>query len=251
MNGLATVGAAANIGCRDITRDVFEEIDSAAQKIGDDLGGILGVCFFFRVRADHQAGRNDEAQGFRANTRPIGDQEVAETEQCFIFLPHGNIEESVRADNEDNPVALTMIGVAEIAHRINGIMKLCTAEVFAGLGERGDKVRVLAAGERNHGEAVRERSKVLLEFVRRTAGGNEMDFVEIKTAIGGAGHGEMAVVNRVERAAKECNAARMMFCGGAVRLRCGQCASRGAAVHPEWFGVVKDWTNSLTNLFRR
>ena len=61
-------------------------------------------------------------------------------------------------------------------------------------------MRVLGAGERNHGEAVRERSKVLLEFVRRTAGGNEMDFVEIKTAIGGAGDGEMTVVNRVEAA---------------------------------------------------
>jgi hypothetical protein len=57
---------------------------------------------------------------------------------------------------------------------------------------------VFGAGQRNHGEAMRERSKVLLEFVRRTAGGNEMDFIEIKAAISGAGDGKMAVVNRVE-----------------------------------------------------
>jgi len=251
MNGLATVGAAANIGCRDIAGDIFEEIDSAAQKMGDDLGGMLGFCFFFRVGTGHQIGRDHEAQGFRANTGPVGNEEVAQTEQSLIFLPHRNIEESVRADNEDDPVAVTMISVAEIAHGINGIVKLCTAEVFAGFGQRRYEMRVFGAGERNHGEAVRERSKVLLEFMRRTAGGDEMDFVEIETAIGGAGHGEMAAVNRVERAAKKCNAARMKFCGGAVRLRCGQCASRGAAVHPERFGVAKDWNNSLTNLFRR
>ena len=99
-------------------------------------------------------------------------------------------------------------------------------------------MRVFGAGERNHPEAVRERSEVLLELVRRTAGGNEMNFVEIKTAVGGAGDGEMAVVNRVERAAKKRNAAGMMFYGGAVRLRCRQCASRRVAVDPEPVGAV-------------
>ena len=62
----------------------------------------------------------------------------------------------------------------------------------------------------------------MLELVRRTAGRNEVNFVKIKTAVSSAGDGEMAVVNRVERAAKKCDAARMMFCGGAVRLRGGQ-----------------------------
>jgi hypothetical protein len=45
-------------------------------------------------------------------------------------------------------------------------------------------------------------------------------------------------VNRVERAAKKRNAARMMFCGGAVRLRCGQCASQRAAVRPERIAFI-------------
>jgi hypothetical protein len=53
-----------------------------------------------------------------------------------------------------------------------------------------------------------------------------MDLVKIEAAVGGAGHGEMAVMNRIEGAAEERNAARVKFGGGAMRLRCGQCASR-------------------------
>ena len=49
-----------------------------------------------------------------------------------------------------------------------------------------------------------------------------MNFVEIEAAIGGTRHGEMAVVNRIEGAAEKRDATRMMFCGGAVRLRGGQ-----------------------------
>ena len=52
-----------------------------------------------------------------------------------------------------------------------------------------------------------------------------MDFVKIETAVGGSGNSEMAVVNGIERAAKERDTARMVFGGGAVRLRCGQCVS--------------------------
>jgi hypothetical protein len=251
VNGLAAADAAANVGCGDVAGDAFEEIDRAAQEMGDDLRGMLGLSFLFGVTAGYQVGWNDKAQRFSADAGAIGNEEVAETEQSLVFLPHGNIEESVGADDEEDVVAVTVIDMAEMAHSINGIMKLRAAKVLAGFGKRGNEVRVLGAGERNHGEAVRKRREVLFELVRRPAGGNEMNFVEIKTAVGGAGDGEMAVVNRVERAAKKCDAARMMFCGGAVRLRCGQCASQRAAVHPERFGVLKAWNNSLTNLFHR
>jgi hypothetical protein len=62
--------------------------------------------------------------------------------------------------------------------------------------------------------------------VRRPAGWNEMNLVKIETAIGGAGHGKMAIVNGIERAAKKRDTARRVFCGCAVRLRCGQRGSR-------------------------
>jgi hypothetical protein len=73
---------------------------------------------------------------------------------------------------------------------------------------------------------MREGSQVLLQFVRRPAGGDEMHFVEIKTAVRGARNGKMAVMNGIERAAKKRDTARMMFRGGAVRLRSGQCFSQ-------------------------
>ena len=68
-------------------------------------------------------------------------------------------------------------------------MKLGAAEVFSGFGERRNEVWVLGTGERDHGEPVREGREVLLELVRRPAGGDEMDFVEIEAAVGSAGDG--------------------------------------------------------------
>ncbi len=50
-----------------------------------------------------------------------------------------------------------------------------------------------------------------------------MDFVEIEAAICGACDGKMPVVDRVEGAAKKCDAAGLVSCcSAALRLRCGQ-----------------------------
>lgn len=97
-------------------------------------------------------------------------------------------------------------------------------------------MRMLGTRERGHREAVRKGSEVLFELVRRAARGDEMNFVEIEASVGGAGHGEVAVVNWVEGTAEQRDTTRVMFCGGAMRLRCGQCASEG-----------EDDVNFLTN----
>ena len=86
-------------------------------------------------------------------------------------------------------------------------------------------MRMFRAGQRNHGVTMGKRREVLFQFVRRAARRDEMNFVEIEAAIGGAGDREMAVVDGVERAAKKRDTARMMFSGGAVRLGDGQCDS--------------------------
>jgi hypothetical protein len=86
-------------------------------------------------------------------------------------------------------------------------------------------MRMFSARQRSHRKAVRERREVLLELVRRPARGDEMDFIEIEAAVGGARDGKMAVVNRIEGAAEQRDTARMMLCGGAMRLRCRHCAS--------------------------
>jgi hypothetical protein len=87
-------------------------------------------------------------------------------------------------------------------------------------------MRVLGARQRSHRKAVRERREVLLELVRRPACWDEMDFIEIETAVGGAGHCKVAVMNRVKGAAEQRDATRLMLCGGAMRLRCRQRASQ-------------------------
>src|ERR1700674_2131526 len=68
--------------------------------------------------------------------------------------------------------------------------------------------------------------QVLLQLVRGPAGRYEMNFVEIKSPVRGPRHGKMPGVNRIERASKQRDAARMVFCGNALRLRGGQSASQ-------------------------
>jgi hypothetical protein len=84
---------------------------------------------------------------------------------------------------------------------------------------------MLSAGQRNHGEAVRKRREMLFEFVRRATGGNEVNFVKIKAAVGRAGDGQVPIVDGVERSAKNADAARVVLGCGAVGLRGGQCCS--------------------------
>ena len=116
-----------------------------------------------------------------------------------------------------------VIGVTEIADRVHGIVELIAREIISRFGERGDEMRMLGAGQRNHGVTVRKRREMLLQFVRRAAGRNEMDFVEIEAAVGGARDSEMSVVDGVERAAKNGDTAGLVpCCGAALRLRGGQ-----------------------------
>jgi hypothetical protein len=195
-------------------------------KMRDDLRGMRGLGFFFGVGAGHGIGRNDEAQGFRTDAGAIGDDEIAEAQKGFVFLPHGNVEEGVGTDDEVDAIAVAVVGVAEVTDGVDGIVQLGAAEIFAGFCEGWDEMRMLGGCERNHGEAVREWGEVLLQFVRWATGGDEMDFVEIKTAVGGASDGEVTVVDRIEGAAEHADAAGVMLGGGAmVGVRGGQCVS--------------------------
>ena len=65
---------------------------------------------------------------------------------------------------------------------------------------------------------VRKWREMLLQLVRRTAGGDEMDLIEIEAAVRGARDGKMAVMNGIERAAENGDAPGMLFGGGAVGL---------------------------------
>src|SRR5271154_5369193 len=160
--------------------------------------------------------RNDKPQRFRSNSGTVSNDEIAKAEKRFVFLPNGNIEKRIGADDEKDAVAVAVIGVAEVAHRVDGVVKLRTAKIFAGFGERWNEVRVLGARERSHSKAVGKGGEVLFELVGRPACRNEMDFVEIEAAVRGTGYGKVAIVNRVKRTAKQRDATRVMLCGGAM-----------------------------------
>ena len=85
---------------------------------------------------------------------------------------------------------------------------------------------MLGAGQSHHGKPMRKRGEVLLELVRRPACGDKVQFVEIESPVRRVGHGNMATVNGIERAAKKGDAARVVFDGRAVRLRYRQCVSQ-------------------------
>ena len=189
MNGLASLRATANVGRGNFVRNVFEEIDGGALQVRDDLGRVSIFGFFLSIRPGHEIGWDNQAQSFGADPRAIGNDEITETEERFVLLPHGNVEKRVGADHEKNAVAMAMIDVTKVTNGVHGIVQLGAAKIFAGFRERRDEMRVLGVRERDHGESVREGREVLFELVRRPAGGDEMDFVKVKTAVSSAGDG--------------------------------------------------------------
>src|SRR5580704_5621323 len=129
---------------------------------------------------------NHKPQRIGANSGAVRDDEIAETEKRLVFLPDRNVEKSVGANDEEDAVAVAVIRVAEVAHRIHGIVKLRAAEIFTGFGERRNEMRMLGAGEREHRETVREWSEMLFELVGWAACRDEMNLVEIETPVSGA-----------------------------------------------------------------
>src|SRR2546427_440637 len=143
MDGLPAVRAAPDVRSGYFAGDVFEQVDGGPLQVCNDLRRRSAFGFFLRVRPAHQARRNDETQGFRADARSVGDDKIAKAEKRFVLLPHGDVQ---------------------------------------------------------------------------------------------------------ERVAEESNAARLMFCGGAMRLGYGQCASPESTVSPDGVGVRNGLRNFLMNL---
>ena len=133
MDRLAAVRLAPDIRRGNVAGDAFKQINDGLVKVRDHLGRILG--FLFCVRPSHQVRWNDEAHGFRADARAIGDDEIAKTEQRFVFLPHGDVQERVGTNDEKEMIAVAVVDVTEVAHGVNGIVELRAAEVFARFGE--------------------------------------------------------------------------------------------------------------------
>jgi len=102
-------------------------------------------------------------------------------------------------------------------------MQLRTSKILAGFSEGRNEMRMLGAGERNHGVAMRKWREVLFHLCGGRLAGTKWISSKLKRRVRGARDGEMSVVNGIEGAAKQSNAAGLMSCCSvALRLRGGQ-----------------------------
>lgn len=170
------------------------------------------------MRAAELFGWDDEAESIQAKARAASDDEVARIEQRFVTFPCGNFEKLVRSDDEVE-VVFGMIA-AEAADGIYAVKDMARA-FEGGFGDGWDVVRVIRAGERNHGVAMQKRREIALGFVRGARRSDEINRVEVKTAKGCLGNGHMSSVDWIERAAEHSNGAVM-----GVGLMGGQRSSR-------------------------
>ena len=90
----------------------------------------------------------------------------------------------------------------EAAHGVDGIGG-ARGGVVVCFGQGRDKAGFAGAGQRDHGEAVRERQQFAGRLVRRMRRRDEVDFVETEAALGGASHGQVTFVDGVEGAAED------------------------------------------------
>src|SRR5712672_835427 len=91
----------------------------------------------------------------------------------------------------------------EVSYRVHRIIYFAPGMVRAGFRKRCDEARMIGAGNRHHGVTIRVRSHAPAMFMRWTSRGNEMNFVQMKPALGRARDCKVADVNGIECAAEE------------------------------------------------
>jgi len=132
MDGLAAIRPAPYVGSGNIAGDIFQKVDGGFVELRDNLGRRLGL--FPCIRPRDRVWRDDQTQGFGADTRAIGNDEIAKGEERFVFLPHRDVQKGVGADNEKKAIPVAVVHVAEVAHGVHGIVELRAAEILAGFG---------------------------------------------------------------------------------------------------------------------
>jgi len=101
MNGLASMRAAGECPVAEISFETFREDTvvplSSARRLakGSRFSG-----FFFGIRPAMRSGRETRRKASERIPRAIGNDEITETEERFVFLPHGNVEKGVGANHE-------------------------------------------------------------------------------------------------------------------------------------------------------
>src|ERR1700751_2702337 len=231
MYRLPPVRLPADVRRARLIRDIFQQVHrTSLQSRNHRRARRNGLLFLVPVlllaRPRVQVRRNYQPERFQPNSRAVRNHEIAQSQQRFVFLPHGNIQKRIGTHHKVHAVSRPVVRVPEVTHRIYGIVQLGPAEVLARFRQRWHEMRMLRARQRHHRKPVRKRRQMLLQFVGWPARRNEVNLVEVKWPVCGSRHGQVPCMNEIKRAAKQCNSSWLVFGRRAVRLRCRQSPSR-------------------------
>src|SRR5438309_5666260 len=113
------------------------------------------------------------------------------------------MEKRIGTHDKVNMIGGAVKLLAKSPHSVDRVKNARASAIDTRFRERGYKPWMLTACQRHHGKAMLECAKLRRGFVRWVAGGNEENAVEMKTPLGGAGHGNMARMNGVKGSAKK------------------------------------------------
>src|SRR5580704_3999025 len=102
------------------------------------------------------------------------------------------MQERIRAQQEIKMHSGAVVSLLVVPHRIDRIKNLTPGLARAGFRERWDEFRMIGAGDGRHRVPVGVGSHSGAMLMRRTARRDEMNFVQMKSALGGARHGEVS-----------------------------------------------------------
>ena len=136
---------------------------------------------------------------FRGEAGAADYDPLGQLEESAGLPPAAEVEEAVGADDDEETCAGEL--VLEGGQGVDGVVG--GAVGTGGVEGGGGEARVGRAGEGSHGESVGEAGGGVFGLEGLAAGGGKEDLIEGEGVCSGGRDGEVAVVDGVERAAKE------------------------------------------------
>ncbi len=181
LGGRQGLDLLAELGGADVVFEVGEQVELGGGVVGAGETEAVGVGGGVEGYAGGQAG-GGVAEIFAGAG---GDDEVCEEGDIFRAMPLAEVEESVRADEEEELAG----GGERLAQGFEGFRGVVGAGRSWSVGERDAKVGLAGDGELGHGGAVFKRCGSAGGFEGLKADGSEENLIELKGLLGGAGDG--------------------------------------------------------------
>jgi len=199
--GLA-VHLVAQLGGADVVVEIGEDGQQRllSRVIGEAIS--IGLVMSLLVEwIESNAGRQAGGEIVEIFIGPRGDNEIGQKGQFSGAMPLVERAEGVGAEEQEERGFLRQ-GIAEAGQSIDG--KVWGGAGWLGSVGQGDlKTGVAGDGQASHGHTVLEAGGGSSGFQRLQADGREEHPIEMESSLGGAGHGHMADMRRVETASEK------------------------------------------------